>query len=120
MNLIETGALQARCTDWARVCFPDDPIIRPKVRAIRFLEEAIELVQTMDISREKAHELVDYVFNRPVGYPAQELGGTMLTLMLVAEALDLDAGGEAEAELVSAYERIPQIREKSKNKVKAN
>ena len=38
----------------------------------RFLEEALELVQACGATASEAHQLVDYVYGRPVGEPAQE------------------------------------------------
>jgi hypothetical protein len=115
-----TRRLQEEAADWLMIAFPEDPVVRPKVRASRFLEEALELVQTQGITREKAHELVDFVFDRPVGDPDQELGGTMFCLMAVANALGMDAGLECSKEILNAYQRIPQIRAKSKLKPKVD
>lgn len=117
---VSTATLQQRAADWLLAAFPEDPVVRPKIRATRFLEEAIELVQTQGVSREKVHELVDYVFGRPVGEPDQELAGSMFCLLAMANALGLDAGHECNIEIDRAYERIPQIRAKSKLKPKVD
>lgn len=103
---------------WLKEAFPNDPIVRPKVRVVRFLEEAIELAQAMEVSADEAHELVDYVFGRPVGEPHQELAGSFATLLMVGNALGMDCGDESLRELDSAYRRIPEIREKAKLKPK--
>lgn len=63
---------------------------RPQ-RAVRFLEEAVEAYQAAGADKEMAHRLVDYVFSRPVGDLAQELGGCGLTLLLFAQAADMSA-----------------------------
>jgi hypothetical protein len=52
--------------------------LEPPERVIRLLEEALELYQSEGASRAKAHALIDYVFDRPVGDPFQELGGVMI------------------------------------------
>lgn len=55
-----------------------------KERALRFLEEALELVQTCELSKAQIYKLVDYVMDRPVGRFDQEIGGTMVTLYALA------------------------------------
>jgi Ni2+-binding GTPase involved in maturation of urease and hydrogenase len=81
-------------------------------RLHRFLEEGLELVQSLGCSRGEAHQLVDYVFDRPVGDPAQELGGTMTTLaaLSVIHGFDMNKAGEVELERI--WEKVEQIRAK--------
>lgn len=58
-----------------QVCFGEQ-ISKDKVeRNHRFLEEALELVQSLDCTKSEAHQLVDYVFDRAKGEPPQECGG---------------------------------------------
>jgi NTP pyrophosphatase (non-canonical NTP hydrolase) len=60
-------------------------------RSQRFLEEAVELVQTAGMSREQAHTMIDYVFGRPTEKDvSKELGGAAVTLLVLSEALDVD------------------------------
>ena len=81
-----------------------------KERAVRFVEEAIELAQAIGVDREQLHRLVDYVMDRPVGEVAQEVGGSMLTLYAVSEACGVDADAQALREI----ERVetPEVRAK--------
>jgi len=65
----------------------------------RFLEEALELVQSLDCTREEAHQLVDYVFGRPVGDPPQEVGGVMVTVAALCSANKMSLAECAEVEL---------------------
>lgn len=53
---------------------------RPPERIRRFLEEALELVQAEDITKEEVIRFVDFIWDRPKGEPLQEVGGVMLTL----------------------------------------
>lgn len=86
--------LQRRTHAWALETF--GPVaLHPHERARRFLEEALELAQAQGVSAEEMHALVDYVMARPVGDEAQEVGGSMITLLLLAEIRGLDALGEA-------------------------
>lgn len=71
-------------------------------RGLRLLEEAAEAFQACGGTVEMAHKLIDHVFSRPVGELAQELGGTGVTLLALAQAAGLDA----EAEEVREVERV--------------
>lgn len=111
--------LRTRVNQFLADAFPDDPLVRPKVRVYRFLEEAMELAQAMEVSKEDAAKLLDYVFSRPVGEVQQELGGVVFTLVGVANSLDMDFLLEGHRSVDEAYGRIDQIRAKSKTKPRA-
>ena len=81
-------------------------------RVYRFLEESIELSQALGCSEEDAVRLVRYVFSRPVGDPAQEVGGVMLTTAALCSAHNLDMEKSAEDELLRVWENIDKIRSK--------
>lgn len=84
----------------------------------RFLEEGLELVQACGCSQSEAHQLVDYVYGRPVGEKHQEVGGVMATLaaLCLAQQLDMDACGETE--LSRIWTKVEQIRDKQAAKPK--
>lgn len=76
--------LQRIVQDWARRAFPrlfNDPGVRRR----RFLEEALELFQSLGGEESEVDSLASYVFGRPVGHPPQEIGGVMVTLYSLAE-----------------------------------
>lgn len=75
----------------------------PAERARRFLEEAVELAQAAGCSVEDARRTVDYVFARPAGDAAQEVGGARLTLLALAASLKVDAVEAEAAELARVY-----------------
>jgi NTP pyrophosphatase (non-canonical NTP hydrolase) len=77
--------------DWGVRCFGVTHMSNPKIRALRMLEEALELVQALDIAHGVVLTQVAEVFNRLPGKVRQELGGTILTLRMLCEALGLDA-----------------------------
>lgn len=108
---------QERVMNWMRVCFTQDVWDNATERNFRFFEEAAELVQARGLTRELAHRLVDYVYDRPVGEPYQEVGGVMVTLASLCEVAELDMQECAELEL----DRInqPEIIEKVRSKQKA-
>lgn len=85
-----------------------------KERGLRLLEEALETVQAANVSREDAHKLVDYVFERPTGELFQEISGVLITVLSLASS----AGISAEQSLVTELRRIhePSFREKIRAK----
>lgn len=71
----------------------------PKERALRVVEEAIELAQTVDVPIEMIERLVQRVYDREVGETFKELGGVGITLLAFAAATNLDADLAEAAEL---------------------
>lgn len=116
LKMYDSATLAQRTSQFLLDCWPDNPVIEPKVRVLRFLEEALELAQSMGITREKALEQVEYTFGREIGDPKQEFGGTVFTLTNVGVALGLDLVTEGYRAVDEAYDRIEKIREKSKSK----
>jgi hypothetical protein len=109
---------QQRVQPWMMECF--GPMIAGdrEERNHRFLEEALELVQATGCSASEAHQLVDYVFGRPVGEPAQEAGGVMVTLAALCLANGLDMHTAAETELARIWTKVEAIRAKQAAKPK--
>lgn len=106
----EYEIFQQRVSNWVLKCFGIEIHNNIQERNHRFLEEALELVQSKGCTKEEALMLVGYVFNRPIGEPVQEVGGVMVTLAALCNASNIDMFGSGEIEL----ERInhPQIIEK--------
>lgn len=103
---------QERARDWLYACFGPKISADKVERNHRFLEEAIELVQATGCTASEAHQLVDYVFGRPVGEPKQEVGGVMVTLAALCLANDMDMMREGEVELERVWGKVEQIRAK--------
>lgn len=84
---------------WAAESFGEGHAASVPQRAVRKLEEDIEAFQAAmheygfdrHHARAKAHQLVDYILDRPPGTLAQELGGCAVTLLLLARAAGLSA-----------------------------
>lgn len=107
---------QDRVRRWLNHCLGVESTQDKAARTVRFLEEAIELGQACGATAEDCHVLVDYVYSRPVGERAQEVGGVMVTLAALCHAhcLLMDRCGERELE--SAWTRVEEIRRKQKLK----
>jgi hypothetical protein len=109
---------QKRVVEWLMACFSMEVCRDGVERNHRFLEEALELVQSLGCTRSEAHQLVDYVFNRPVGEPFQELGGSLVTLTALANCHDMDMMEAGETELARVWTKIDKIRAKQAAKPK--
>ncbi|HEP6431533.1 TPA: Lar family restriction alleviation protein [Burkholderia cenocepacia] len=112
------ASFQQRVRPWILACFGAEISADVPERNHRFFEEAGELVQSRGMTREEAHALVDYTWSRPVGEPAQEVGGVMVTLaaLCLANGLDMHAAGERELARVNEPSTIERIRAKQATK----
>jgi hypothetical protein len=107
-------SFQARVAGWMQQCFGPEIAADKLERNDRFIEESLELVQSLGYSQDRAHALVDYVFGRPIGDPSQEVGGVMVTLAALCEPSSIDMTDAAETELARILqpEIVAKIRAK--------
>ncbi|WP_458763529.1 hypothetical protein [Cupriavidus basilensis] len=109
---------EARVQLWMLACFGAEIAADAQERNHRFLEEALELVQACGATQSEAHQLVDYVYGRPVGDKHQEVGGVMVTLAALCLAQGLGMHEAGEAELARIWTKVEQIRAKQAAKPK--
>ena len=112
------NTFQTRVHDWIIACFGAEIGADRVERNHRFIEEALELVHANGCTASEAHQLVDYVFSRPVGEPHQEVGGVMNTLAALCTASGLDMEKAGEDELARIWTKADQIRAKQAAKPK--
>ena len=105
-----------RATQWAREAFGNTVVDNQRERAARFIEEAIELAQAVDLVEEEVVDIAYSVYCKPMGEVAQEIGGTMVTLGVLTRIMQLDLETCAEKELLRCHAKIQDIRERNKNK----
>lgn len=74
-------------------------------RTMRFLEEAIELAHALKLDRNTVQAIVARVYGRSPGYIPREIGQSLMTLEVLAQALGHDAEREAESE----FDRVQTI-----------
>lgn len=112
------ASFQSRVDPWLIACFGQEIARDRQERAHRFLEEALELVQSAGCTAHEAHQLVAYVYGRPAGEMAQEVGGVMTTLAAFCLAHGLDMHEAGETELARIWTKVEKIRAKQAAKPK--
>lgn len=113
-------AFQARVQPWMMTCFGPEISADRIERGDRFAEEAFELLQAGGYDPARLPALIDYVWGRPAGEPAQEAGGVMVTLAAycLAHGLDMHEAGETELARISRPEVVEKIRAKQAAKAR--
>lgn len=111
-------SFQAGVAEWMGQCFLPSLYSNMTERGDRLLEEVLELLQAHGYDKARVPTLVDYVFGRPVGEPAQEVGGVMVTLAgyCWVAGLDMHAAGDAELARISQPDVMARIRAKQEAK----
>ena len=108
----DMGAFQSRVLAWMTRCFQRSDAFTSEQRSFRFVEEALELAQATGTTKEDVLRLVDYVYERPMGAPQQEIGGVSVTLAALATALGSQLSDCALAEIERCEQNTEKIRAK--------
>jgi hypothetical protein len=111
---------QARVKAWILKCFNGEILADAEERGDRFLEEVFELLQALGYDEKRVGRLLRYVYDRPPGEPAQEVGGVMVTLAGLCACHGLDMHRDGETELARVWTKIDVIREKQAQKPKGS
>lgn len=107
---------QSKVAEWVVACFGEAIAMNKVERNFRFLEEALELVQSNGCNKIDALALVDYVYSRPVGEIKEECGGVMVTLASLAKACEISMDECGDTELTRVWGKMEQIRAKQATK----
>lgn len=107
---------QTRVDRWMQVCFPQTRMNMPE-RYLRFLEEAVELVQAYGCPMELALRMVEHVYAGKPGEPFQETGGVVVTLSALCTRAQVDLVTAAEDELARIWLAQKEIRAKDARKL---
>lgn len=105
-------SFQDGVAQWMLECFGPAVIADKTERADRFIEKALELVQSVGYPAERVMSLLSYVYGRPCGEPNQEIGGTMVTLAAFCVSHGVDMDEAAKSELARVWTKIEAIRAK--------
>lgn len=111
------GCFQTEVGRWMLECFGEEIAADRIERADRFIEEALELAQTIPgFTVDRARALVEYVFARPVGERGQEVGGVGVTLAALCNTYGLNIEQEWRRELARVWTKVEAIRAKQASK----
>ena len=86
MTPLPAPSLQRSVAEWMRHTFPQSVILDQRERGFRFCEEAVELVQSLGVTRAEVLHLVENVFDRDAGTPEKEAGDAVITLAALCNA----------------------------------
>lgn len=109
---------QRRVYGWMLACFGEKILGDLTERNHRFIEEALELVQSLGCTKSEVLQLVEYTYGRPPGVVSQEVGGVMVSLAALCHAAHVSRDFCAEEELQRCWKKIDQIRAKQAAKPK--
>jgi hypothetical protein len=90
---MERDVRQKRIFEWVESTFGHAASV-PRERALRLLEEAVELAQAEGLSIGHVQGVVDHVFSKPPGAPEQEAGGVGVTLLAYCASKRISADEE--------------------------
>ena len=90
--MLNLAQQQKEVLHWMHETFKDEPqaIYDVRERALRFIEEAIELCQALGITQDELSRLQTYVYARPPGDAAQETSGVLITFLALCTAAEID------------------------------
>ncbi len=105
---------QGSVYSWLLKCFGKDIVKNPQERNKRFMEEAIELVQSTGMNKDDILSLVDHVYAKEKGDPTQEVGGVLVCLaaLCTVNGIGMVYSGNKELNRIVAPEIISKIRRK--------
>lgn len=110
---------QDRVGPWLNACFGETISEDVVERNFRFLEESLELVQALGMSKWQALRVLAHTFSRPEGAADQEVGGVLVTLASLCIANDIDMHEAGETELARIWALVEVIRRKHADKPRA-
>lgn len=103
--------------DWCKRCFGIQVVASKSERALRIVEEALELVQIEGVPIDTVKHLVEVVYSRPIGNRNQEIGGIMVTTAVYCHAQNLSMEYEFQIELARILDKDPnKFRQRQKEK----
>jgi len=90
-RMIDRQQRQRAVAEWVEETFGKDQAKSQRIRCLRFIEEAFELVQSLNLSKHECIKVANAVYKRKSGAPIQELGGVGITLLALADSIGHDA-----------------------------
>lgn len=124
MIMMSLDEAQFSTKNWGDACFGEEINNSQLERIDRFVEESIELAQAMyaklgykpEEIKYRITKQTEHTLSRPVGEVEQEIGGVMITLLCLCNAIRVSLIDLTIRELNRCWNNIPKIREKQKSK----
>lgn len=109
---------QKRCLGWAQHAFSYAPklVTSHRERALRYGEEAIELLQACGLSTADIQNLTAYVYSRPVGEITDEIGGSLVCLAALSSSYDISLEVAGDWAIAKCWDKVDAIRVKHADK----
>jgi len=108
---------QAEVAAWVERVFGAESLATEE-RALRFVEEAVELAQATGLPAQRVRAVAEHVYARPAGEVAREVGGVGVTLVALCAVLGVSAEDEEAAEVARVFAVDPEhMRERHERKV---
>jgi NTP pyrophosphatase (non-canonical NTP hydrolase) len=117
-TLVDEESYQERVIKWVIDCFGAEYAVNIKERALRLLEEVVELGQSLGVTKEDVIKMAVHTYGRPVGDTEQEFGGVMVTLAALAASASVDLKSIGEKQLSENIINKEKIKEKHLLKIK--
>ena len=102
--------------DWLCLALGRAVARNKRQRALRFIEEAIELAQALGLGEHEIVAEARKVYSQPAHGIEREIGGVLVTLAVLCEAHTLNMERIGDDTLNDNHKRIDQIREKQRGK----
>lgn len=119
MYYYSRDGLQERVYTWIVKTF-GKKVAKPQERALRLVEEAVEAAQAVDVDVEIILATIRFVYEKPKGNIAQEIGGIGVTLLALAASLNISAHDEEGREAERVMKMDPEhFRKRHNIKAKA-
>ncbi len=96
---------QREILQWAITTFGTSTADNTGERIRRFAEEAVELAQAVGLDKQAMLDILEHVYAKPAGNIKQEIGQVGVSLLGVAEHLNISADREEHAE----FERLKSL-----------
>lgn len=110
--------VQTEVAFWMSDTFTPDVINNRQVRALRFLEEALELTQALDLSPHDATRILAHVYSRPKERQvAKGVGGVIITLAALCNSVDVQMDGAYSADLIRCWQDKDAIAARQAGKI---
>lgn len=107
---------QDRVRDWTKKCFGDSVDLDNQTRQVQLLEEVLELLQAVGLSKDIVAQMVELVYSKEKGDIYLETGDVIVSLAAFCTCHGLNMSHCGEKALEICIENTEKIRQKQSSK----